>query len=89
MLSNEIFGNGNSLKERVTACRKRLRLKRIHRAHPDNQLEKLFQEIAMAASEFRGYSGDPAIMRESLVEGVHARDDETVQRVDGQEVGIT
>jgi hypothetical protein len=88
MLSNEIFGNENGLKDRVTACRKRLRLNRIHRAHRGNQLEEMFQEIAMA-SEFRGYSGDPVAMRESLVESVHVRDDETAQRVDGQEVGIT
>jgi len=89
MLSNEIFGNGNGLKDRVTACRKRLRLNRIHRVHPDNQHEVLFQEIAIGASEFRGYSSDPAAIGESLVEVVHSRDSETAQRVDGQEVGIT
>jgi hypothetical protein len=89
MLSNEIFGNGNGLKDRVTACRKRLRLNRIHRANLDNELEELFQETAMGASEFRGYSGDPATIRKSLLERVHARDGETAQRVDGQEVGIT
>ena len=34
MLGNEFFGNG--LKQRVTACRKRLRVKRhLHRLHSD------------------------------------------------------
>lgn len=86
---NEIFGNGNGLKDRVTACRKRLRLNRIHRAHVDNHLEELFPETAIGASEFRGHSEAHAAVRESLVEGVHARDGETSQRVDEQEVGIT
>jgi len=79
MLSNEIFANANGLKDRVTACRKRLRLNRIHRPHVDNQPEELFQEIAMGVSEFRGYSG----------EGTHAGDGEIAQQLDGQEVGIT
>lgn len=89
---NEIFGIGNGLKDRMTACGKRLRLSRIHRAHVDNQLEELFRETANGASEFRGYSGDHSAVRESVVharEGVHARDGETSQRVDEQEVGIT
>jgi hypothetical protein len=90
MLSNEIFANENGLKDRVTACRKRLRLNRIHRARVDNQPEELFQEILMGTSEFRGYSGDrAAAMRESQAEGIHARNGDTAQRVDGQEVGIT
>jgi hypothetical protein len=90
MLSNEseIFGHGNGLKDRLIACRKRLRLNRIHRVLADNQLEELFRETAIRASEFSGYSGDHTAVRESLVEVVHARDGET-QRPDEQEVGIT
>lgn len=95
MLSNEseIFGNGNGLKDRVTACRKRLRLNRIHRAHVDNQLEGLLRE-PIGASECRGYSGDDSAVRESFVDArvharVQARDSEASPRVDEQEVGIT
>lgn len=93
MPSNEIFANEGGLKDRVTACRKRLRLNRIHRVHEDNQPEEVFQKIAMEASEFRAYSGDSAAaMRESPLEGLerlHARNGDTAQPVDGQEVGIT
>ena len=89
MLSNEIFANANGLKDRVTACRKRLRLNRVHRPHQDNQPEELFQEIAMGVSEFRGYSDDPSSMEDSLAEGIHPGDGEMAQRLDGQEVGIT
>ncbi len=63
---NEIFGNGNGLKDRVTACRKRLRLNRIHRAHVDNQLEEPSRETVSGASEFRGYSVDHSAVRESV-----------------------
>ena len=92
---NEIFGNGNGLKDRVTACRKRLRLNRIHRAHEDDQLEGLVRKKVIGASEFHGYSGDGPAVRETLVEGVHEREGVhaqaggTSQRVDEQEVGIT
>lgn len=94
MLSNEneIFGNGSGLKDRVTACRKRLRLNRIQRAHADNQLEALFLETAIRASEFRGSSGNDAVMRAAFVpapERVEVRGGETPQPVDEQEVGIT
>jgi len=82
--SSEIFGNG--LRERVTACRKRLRVNRIHRAHADNQSEEAFRETTVAASEFPDHSEDLSAVRESLV---HARDGETSQRVDEQGVGIT
>ena len=83
---NEIFGIGNGLKDRVTACRKRLRLNRIQRAHVDNQLEERFRETAIGASEFRGRAGDERAAPKSLV---RARDGETSQRLDEQEVGIT
>jgi hypothetical protein len=40
-LSSEIFAN--DLKDRVTACRKRLRLNRVHKTQFDNQLDELFE----------------------------------------------
>ena len=80
--SNEIFGNG--LRERVTACRKRLRVNRIHRAHAGNQPEEPFRETKVGASEFPDCSEDLPAVRECLV---HARDGETSQPVDEQEVG--
>ncbi len=83
---NNIFGNRNGLKDRVTACRKRLRLNRIHRAHVGNQLEELFPETEIGALEFHGNSRNRAPVRKSLV---HARDGETSTRADQQEVGIT
>lgn len=87
---NEIFGNEIGLKDRVTACRKRLRLNRIHRAHVNNQLEELFQEPEMiGVSEFRGYSGcQTATVESSVQEGAHGRDRETSQP-EGHEVGKT
>jgi hypothetical protein len=87
---NEIFANGNGLKDRVTACRKRLRLNRIHRAHVDNQLEELFRETAIGAPEFHRYPADHCTVREASVKtGVRVGDGETSQRIDEQEVGIT
>ena len=83
---NNIFGSRNGLKDRVTECRKRLRLNRIHRAHVGNQLEELFPETEIGALEFHGNSSNRAPLRESLV---HARDGETLKRADEQEVGIT
>ena len=61
MLSNEITGSG--LKDRVTACRKRLRESRVMlRAHANiNVVEELFPQAAAlvqlhdyAASDFEG-----------------------------------
>jgi len=90
MLSNEIFANDNGLKDRVTACRKRLRLNRIHRANGDNQPGEVFQEIVVEASEFGDSSGNRAeAMRQSLKEGIPPSKGDTGQRVEGQEVGIT
>ena len=82
--SYEIFGN--DLRERVTACRKRLRINRIHKVHADNQPEDPFRETRVAASEFPGYSEDLPALRESLV---HLRDGELSERVGEQEVGTT
>ena len=82
--SNEIFAN--DLRERVTACRKRLRVNRIHRAHADNQPEEPFRETKVAAAEFPDYSESLPVVRESLV---YLRDGETSERVDEQEVGTS
>ena len=85
MLSNEndIFGTGNALKNRVTACRKRLRLNRIHRTQVNTEPEEQFQ---IGASEFPGRTEHDPAVRGSLV---LARDRERLQQVDEQEVGIT
>ena len=80
--SNEIFGNG--LRERVTACRKRLRVNRVYRAHADNQPEKPFREPKVAALEFPDYSENPPAVHETLV---HLLDGETSERFDEQQVG--
>lgn len=80
--SNEIFGN--DLRERVTACRKRLRVNRIHRAHADNQPEEPFRETKVAASKFSDYLENLPAVREFLV---HLRDAETSERFEEQEVG--
>ncbi len=81
--SNEIFGNG--LRGRVTACRKRLRVNRIRRAHEDNQPDEPFGETKVAASKFSDYSENLPAVREFLV----LRDGETSERFDGQEVGTS
>jgi hypothetical protein len=53
MLSNEFFANG--LKGRVSACRKRLRVKRLtHKAHAtnivDHEPEQVFPETGLAVA---------------------------------------
>jgi len=74
MLSREIFAN--DLKDRVTACRKRLRLNRIHRIHFDNQVGQVFCETAIEASDFCDHSEDESGLCEH-------------NEHNGQEVGIT
>ena len=56
MLSNEITGSG--LKDRVTACRKRLREGRVMlRAHADiNGVEELFPEAAAPLIQLHDYA---------------------------------
>lgn len=66
MLSNEI--NGHGLKERVTACRKRLRVNRVtHRAPALDGADELFPELEPAISEFQSstthYPGPPTLVR--------------------------
>ena len=73
VLSNEIGSNG--LKERVTACRKRLRVNRVTHKQPHalNEAIELFPE--------KGSQPDPA--RNVLSEN------EALRLTEGQEVGIT
>jgi hypothetical protein len=82
--SNEIFGN--DLRERVTACRKRLRVNRSLRIHAGNQRGEPFRETKVAALEFPDYSENLSAVRESLV---YLPDAETSERVDEQEVGTS
>lgn len=72
MLSNEITDSG--LRDRVTACRKRLREKRVMlKAHATTVVEELFTEARMNCSPLEG--GEPKENR--------------LTRIDEQEVGIT
>jgi hypothetical protein len=84
ILSSEIFAN--DLKDRVTACRKRLRLNRIHRSHFGSQVGELFCETTVEASNLCDHSGGDSGLRTSLVS---VRDNERSQHSDEQEVGIT
>ena len=76
MLSNEneIFGTGKGLRNRVTACRKRIRLNRFHRAQSNTEPDGRYRESAIGVSEFPGYLEDKPAVRGPLSE---------------QEVGIT
>lgn len=83
MPSSEIFGNG--LKQRVTACRKRLRVNRnLHRVH--------FSDGPIAfTTETASFPGEHPPVRESFAGGVSAsefREGEAWLRPE-QEVGIT
>ena len=73
MLSNEISGSG--LKNRVTACRKRLRENRVMlKAHATTVVEELFPEARLNCSRLE--SGEP-------------KDNGMLPRIEEQEVGIT
>jgi hypothetical protein len=51
MLSNEVYGSG--LKDRVIACRKRLRVNRVmQRTLVNDEVEELFPETSPSVSEF-------------------------------------
>jgi len=81
--SNQIFGNG--LKQKVTACRKRLRVNRnLHKLHFSN-------EPAVCTKETASFPGEHPAVRESFVGGVSGsefREREAWPRLE-QEVGIT
>jgi hypothetical protein len=84
MPSSEIFGNG--LKQRVTACRRRLRVNRnLHRVQSREEVILFTSETAAS------FPGEHPPVRESLPGGSDAaefRDPNAWQRVE-QEVGIT
>lgn len=88
MLSNEneIFGTGKGLKNRVTACRKRIRLNRFQRAQVNAEPDGRYLESPLGKSVFPSYLKDEPPVRGSVVQ---ALDRETLQRVAEQEVGIT
>jgi hypothetical protein len=94
MLSNEIGCSG--LRERVTACRKRLRVTRAtHKAHALNEANDLFPEIVPAVLEVQNYLTE--IPTTALVEPGRAdankrgglNESEALRLTEGQEVGIT
>ena len=73
MLSNEISGSG--LRERVSACRKRLRENRVMlKSHAATVAEELFPEAPMNCS---------------LLDGGERKDNVGSLRIEEQEVGIT
>jgi hypothetical protein len=95
MLSNEISGNG--LRERVTACRKRLRVNRVthHQSHTLSGATELSPAIAPAVSEFHDYLTEIPAASPILpgISQTHERneleDREALRSMDGTEVGIT
>jgi hypothetical protein len=93
MLSNEneIFGTGNALKNRVTACRRRIRLNRTHRTQENTRPSERLLESANRASEFPGYLKDELTVRSPLIDApvIHTPDPESPQPVAELEVGIT
>ncbi|HEY3040433.1 MAG TPA: hypothetical protein VGJ66_16970 [Pyrinomonadaceae bacterium] len=55
MLNTEIYGNG--LKDRVTACRKRLRVNRVaQRLQDNNEPEELFSGVTPSVSQVDDYA---------------------------------
>ena len=92
---SEICGNG--LKDRVTACRKRLRVNRVaQRSHGNNGAEELIPETSSSVVDFPGYAGNypvtASVIRMNYGSAFAAgedRESETLQLVGEQEVGIT
>ena len=73
MLSNEITGSG--LRQRVSACRKRLRENRVMlKSHATTVVEELFPEARMNCSP---------------LDGGERKDNVELLRIEAQEVGIT
>jgi hypothetical protein len=93
MLSNEneIFGTGNGLKNRVTACRKRIRLIRFHRTQVNTQPGKRLLESAHGLADLPGHLKDAPMVRRLSIHApvIDAPDRETSQPGAEQEVGIT
>ncbi len=93
MLKTEVCGTGT--RQRVTACRKRLRGSRIlHRPHASNHPQDIFAEADICADSRDFTDGYPA-MRESSVHTGQAASmpqNKAEQRdltMVGEEVGIT
>ena len=72
LLSNEIAGSG--LKDRVTACRKRLRESRVLKAQADINVVEEFSEVAVPLIQLPDYA---------------ANDFDTGKQTEELEVGIT
>ena len=96
MLNNEISDNG--LRDRVSACRKRLRVSRVtHKPHALDEADELFPESIPLVSEFLSYTTDLAATPASITsmncskgyEGSEPKDGGAAVLVEGQEVGIT
>jgi hypothetical protein len=95
MLSSEISDSG--LRERVTACRKRLRVHRAshRRPHALNEASELFPEVVPVVVEFHNYLTDlpatlpirPRYSRASEHNDPQAS--EALRLTEGPEVGIT
>lgn len=84
MQNNETFGV--ALKDRVTACRKRLRINRsVHKVHLDDEL------VAFGAETAGGFLDEYPAVRESSISRRNAaefRDGKAWETVE-QEVGLT
>jgi hypothetical protein len=95
---NEIFGSG--LRERVTACRKRLRM---NRSTPKAVVQNATKEVTaktttVLVAEFQRYPAEYRAMRKNSMridhrsfefEGTEPRNGESLLLVGEQEVGIT
>jgi len=92
---SEICGNG--LKDRVTACRKRLRVNRVaQRSHGNNGAGELISETTSSVLDFQGYAGNYPVTASVIrlnygaaFPGGEDGESETLQLVGEQEVGIT
>ena len=90
---------GDGLRERVAACRKRLR---VNRATPSalirNEPKEVMEETTVSVSDFHGYPADYRPMRKYLIcndyrsfecEGTKSMGTESLLLAGEQEVGIT
>ena len=90
---------GDGLRERVAACRKRLRVNRATpRALIQNESEEIIAETAVSVSDFHGYPAEYRPMGKYLIcndyrsfecEGTKSMGTESLLLVGEQEVGIT
>jgi hypothetical protein len=79
MFPSEFSNSG--LKDRVTACRKRLRESRVMLRAPTSGLESVFSRSTDATASLAGWN--------SFHSGVDGVQDETLIVIEEQEVGIT